>query len=83
MRKWSVITIILALFASQAGAQIRPISPPDSYEHTMRDLGRPKYRPDGVGERSIRQDNEALRNRLLLPHRHQPLGGIRSNKSEM
>jgi hypothetical protein len=72
---------ILAMFAFQAEAQTRPPRPePD--ERIMRDLGHPKYQPNSLADRSIRQENETLRNRLLLPGESRPLSGTRSYRFE-
>src|SRR5262245_48646941 len=42
---------------------VRP--PAQSYDHTFRELGRPKYAPNPYGNLSIRSENGALRERLL------------------
>ena len=67
---------ILAVLTLHATAQTR--TPPAQYDdRIIRDLSRPKYQPKTSGDRTIRDENEALRNRLLLPRDRQSVRGRR------
>jgi hypothetical protein len=70
MGKAYIIVILSAVLATQVLAQSRPSYRRSASERTMQELGRPKYQPDIVGDRAIRQDNDTLRNRLLQSPRH-------------
>lgn len=56
---------LVAIVAGPSHAQSRR-DVYDSREKASRDLIKPKYKTDGLGDRSIRRENDSLRNRLLL-----------------
>jgi hypothetical protein len=68
------LAMVLAALTFQAAAQSRPPPAAQYDDRVVRELSRPKYQSNPFSDRAIRDENDALRNRLLLPRERQPLG---------